>query len=168
MEPTQTPTEIDFAKLAVLIDCEAHIEISGNKRRHQYMLQVTVGNRDFRLLEWCLARFRGFICPQWYRRKPRPTSAPIKRWRVTSWQALSALEKCLPHFIIKREQAEIAIAFQKTFTTPGARHTKSELTVREEMRVRLRALTKKGPHLPPIHQHDEIPMPQGNLFPKEI
>lgn len=132
------------------------------------MLQVTVGNRDFRLLEWCHARFEGFICPQYYRKKPPATRAPMKRWRVTSWQALSALERCLPHFIIKREQAEVAIAFQKTFATRYARHTESDVLIREELRLKLRALTKKGPHVPPVQQKEEIPNPQGNLLAKEI
>jgi hypothetical protein len=166
MQPTETPTETDFAKLAVLIDCEAHIEITTDAKHRYHALQITVGNRESRLLEWCVSHFKGFVCRQNYRKIPGPTYAPVRRWRVTSWEAASILNRCLPHFIFKREQAEIALEFQKTFSSPGTRITASDIDRRENLRAKLRSLTKKGPR--PSVEEDPKTHPESNLFAKDF
>src|ERR1019366_4583902 len=112
MKPSQEATETDYMRLAMMIDCEGHIAIDGSPRR-SYALHVTVGNRDVRLLEWCTPRFGGAIWKN--ENNPLPGRPPGKRWRMENQDAADLLVKCLPHFIIKREQAEIAIRFRATY-----------------------------------------------------
>jgi hypothetical protein len=144
MEPTEPATEIDLARLAAFIDGEGHISISSDRKHRYYTMQITLASRDFELLEWCLSHFGGFLCRQRYRAGPK-NYAPVKRWRLTSWQAASALERSLACFVCKREQAEIAVEFQKTFSSPGSRITESDLKRRGELRMKLRGFTKTGP-----------------------
>jgi hypothetical protein len=168
MKPTQEPTEIDYIKVAVIIDCEANIEINGKPGR-QYQLQITVASTNPRLTAWCRARFGGAIYPQFYKKKP-PNTAATDRWRMQSYAAAELLTKCLPHFIIKRPQAEIGIRFQDTYSVPYQRASEQVKLLREELRKQLLALTAPGPK--PIAQEAvKVPVKrqnQGNLFAKEI
>ena len=142
MEPTENPTEMDFAKMAAIIDCEANISITTGKNHRYYALQVTLGNCEFRLLEWCQARFGGFPCGHYYHKIP-PRTAPSKRWKIVGYDAAGLLESCLPHFIIKREQAQVALGFQATFGARGSRLRVTEelRQQREQLMLKLQSLT---------------------------
>jgi hypothetical protein len=142
MEP---PSEIDLAKMAAVIDCEGHIAINYTPSNRHYALHVTVGNTNFRLLEWCQERFGGAIYEIFPKKKRGPEYAHAKRWRIQNAPAAELLIKCLPHFIMKRPQAEIAIRFQRTKPIPGARSSESDRVLREEFRQQLRGLTRRGP-----------------------
>jgi len=165
MEPTEPATEIDFARLAAYVDGEGHIAISCDKRHRYYVVQITIGNSNLALLEWCRDHFGGFICRLRYHPDPKHY-APVKRWMLTSWPAANALKRCLPYLICKREQAEVAIEFKETFGLRGTRISEADRKRREELMVKLRALTRTGPRI-----ESERPVkksPQGNLFAKEI
>lgn len=168
MKPTQQATDIDFIKVATIIDCEANIEISGKPGR-QYQLLITMANTNPTLTAWCKARFGGAIYPQWYEKRP-PNRADADRWRMQSYAAADLLRKCLPHFIIKRPEAEIAISFQETFKVPYQRVSESVKILREELRQQLLALTAPGPKRPPreVKKPTAQTKAQGNLFANEI
>jgi hypothetical protein len=169
MEPRPAPAEIDIAKMAVVIDCEGHIAINGSRKRRYYALHVTVGNTAFVLLEWCHAKFAGKIYENFYKKKRGPEYAPAKRWRVQSFEAKDLLALCLDHFIIKKEQAEIAIEFQRTFTIPGARITLQDIDIRQALKERLQALTRRGPKRTKIDGGSKAEEPkQRNLFAKDF
>jgi hypothetical protein len=118
--PLDQVSEIDWAKLAVLIDGEGSIGISkqrpGKAQRHKvefiYHMRTFIVNTDPRLILWCQERFGGSISGK--PRADRKNHRPCWIWTVVSRAAEDILDRCLPHFIIKREQAEIALAFQKT------------------------------------------------------
>jgi len=121
MEPTQEPTEMDIGKMAVIIDCEGHIAITGSPKTRYHQLQVTIGSKDFVILDWCFARFVGAVYDNSGRTDRRgPRYAPAKRWRIQNRDASDLLERCLDHFIIKRKQAEIAIHFWKLYVPYGS------------------------------------------------
>jgi hypothetical protein len=122
------PTEVDWARLAAYIDGEGSIFIrqrkatAGDVRKNQargHSLVVTIANCDIRLLNWCRENFDGCV----YRSRPdspgvgakyqRPRRAYFA-WIVGNAKAAHMLDKCMPYFICKKEQAEIALAFQKT------------------------------------------------------
>jgi hypothetical protein len=142
MEPTENPTEMDFAKMAVIIDCEANISITTDRNHRYYTLQVTLGSCDFALLEWCQTRFGGFRCGHYYHKIP-PRTLPSKRWKIAGHDAAALLQRCLRHFIIKREQAQVAIDFQATFGARGSRLPVTEelRRQREQLKLRLESLT---------------------------
>ncbi len=168
MKPTQQPTEIDIAQMATIIDCEGHIAIS-LMGPSEYSLQVTIGNKDFRLLEWCQSRFGGAIYRLTYKKEQRPALATVKRWRTHGREAGNLLQTCLPYFIIKREQAEIGLKFIATYKIAWERVGESTKLLREELRQELLAITATGPRA--AAQEREAPpkrKEQSNLFTKEI
>ncbi len=100
-------TSADWAKLAAYIDGEGYICLRGG-RSHSQRLQLRIGNTDPRLTAWAMERFGGTV----RRATPHKSAKRIYwEWRVNGREAASILEKCLPHFVMKRDQAEIAIAF---------------------------------------------------------
>lgn len=148
------PTEIDYARLAAFIDGEGCICICRTGRKHK--LDVHVTNTNFILLNWCMQTFGGWTTPNKGKKQTEKRKA-LGYWRIYRRQAASLLRLCLPYFIIKREQAEVAIRFQETFQTMSIRGKRMKgvyflpdevLVAREAMRVCMRGLNRKGP-LPP-------------------
>jgi hypothetical protein len=113
--------QVDWARLAAYIDGEGSITIASvrgarpDSRRVMYV-NVAVANTDIRLLEWLRNTFGGTISK--FRHKSEHVKwAQAYVWTVGSRHASALLDRCLPYFIIKREQAEIALAFQRTILT---------------------------------------------------
>lgn len=109
-------TDIGWARLAMCLDTEGCISIksvhgaSGASRRVFYV-DVTVTNADPRLPQWLQMVFGGSVT---LRKKQRVHHAPCFVWNVAARHAAALLERALPYFISKRDQAEIALAFQAT------------------------------------------------------
>jgi len=96
--------------LAAYIDGEGYIHITPPRRKHAGCLEVDIGNTDYRLLVWLKETFGGGISNvtvHSFRKKK------MWRWEVSRHRAEEVLVGCLPFFIIKKEQAEIGIAFQR-------------------------------------------------------
>jgi hypothetical protein len=162
MEAAGPPNEIDLAKAAVIIDCEGNININGGPRKRYYELQVTVGNKEFVILEWCKAHFGGHIYTNTGRRDPRgPKYAPARRWRLANADAADFLAECLRHFIAKREQAEIGVHFWKIYGPSRSKTSETDRMLCEELRLRLRSLTRRGPR--PLPEPTK-PKPEPGLF----
>ena len=110
-----SPTEVDWARLAVLIDGEGYIGIATaySKRwaRPHLYLDVRVTNTDPRVSEWCVAHFGGKV---YTRVSPNKRWSNCFYWAVSCNKAESVLRGCLPFFIVKRDQVEVALAFQAT------------------------------------------------------
>jgi len=119
MSPVKSPpTDIDWARLAVLIDGEGYIGIATTfSTKHKWSrpylyLDVRVTNTDPRVSEWCVQHFGGKV----YMGK-RPSNKKWSScfyWAVSCNKAEAVLLGCLPYFIVKRDQAEVALAFQAT------------------------------------------------------
>lgn len=74
-------------------------------------LNLAISNTDVRLARWLKEVFGGAI----YAGKRLKTQwAPCYHWYVTSRRAADVITGCAPFFIIKREQADVALAFQST------------------------------------------------------
>ena len=132
---TIVPTHDDWVRLAAYIDGEGYIGILHTKGQRmksvRYQLKMEVANTDIRLGAWCKERFGGCLSIQ-KTRKNRPKERPCYHWIVNSQIAASLLRQCLPYFIIKRDQAEIAIKFQETmkrgnFIYPGVLEQRAEM-----------------------------------------
>src|SRR5438132_1621274 len=116
--PTVTPTHDDWVRMAAYLDGEGYIGIVLHSKRKatmlspRYVLAMTVSNTDPRLPQWCRERFGGNI------RIQKPSRARLREkicyhWKAEARIARKILEGCLEYFILKREQAEVALAFQK-------------------------------------------------------
>jgi hypothetical protein len=99
-----------WARLAAYIDGEGHIEIrSVNGGMSAGSMMLSIGNTDLRLSVWLEETFGGVV-------RLKKTSGARKRfweWRVWGRDSALLLERCLPYFIMKRDQAEIAISYSK-------------------------------------------------------
>jgi hypothetical protein len=117
-------SQIDWARLAAYIDGEGCILIAKRQckdwPRPYLYLDVRVTGTDPRLIEWCKDNFGGSVhTSQHHHSNPKGNWAPCFYWVVGCRQANHILENCLPYFIIKREQAEVALAFQRTLGKQG-------------------------------------------------
>lgn len=144
--PVIKPTEIDYAKLAAYIDGEGSIRVHLRKYKrktgrttHQMYVEVNLSNSDYRLLVWAKERFGGCISKDKRGCKTRRAVHKGFNWSVTCGVAHEILLRCLPHFVIKREQAELAIAFRRLGVERwGVRGTPQEVVDgRMELRTQL-------------------------------
>ncbi len=95
------------------IDIHLHKSTVGGELAPRHLLQIAMTNCDPRLIVWCKTTFScGTICVRRRGGKHRTNYV----WACHSKKAQTILEGCLPYFIVKREQAEVALAFRKTIT----------------------------------------------------
>jgi hypothetical protein len=123
----------DLARLAAYIDGEGHISIARVGRRLTHKMQVHITNTDVRLVVWLKDTFGGE-----YRVKGETVSKRrVWYWYVGSSLANSLLRQCLPYFIMKRDQAEIAIAYHRTVVElaaiPGRRRITEAIDAQREI-----------------------------------
>ena len=119
-------SEIDWARLAAYIDGEGCLVISGQNgasksSRRVYYAELRIANTDFRLLGWLKAKFGGAFHVY---RKNTQGRLPCGSWAVASRHAAVIVTRCLPYFIVKKEQAEVILAFQATIL-PDRRYGRS-------------------------------------------
>lgn len=142
-------TQTDYAQLAAYIDGEGSIYVKPvyNQSGKEYtQLVVSVTNTDPRLSNWCKSRFGGATHRNSHMSKGQKNHACD--WRVHSAAAEKILRNCMPYFIIKREQAEIALLYRSTF--PGKRGrevplTEGALMVRRSAAAELKRLKTELP-----------------------
>lgn len=149
------PTEMDWARLAAFIDGEGCISLA--RRRDKYrnkpthsgnthcIVSVQVTNTDPRLMQWCLDTFGGCVRNG---QKPTPNRRQHYVWYPRNNEIGATLRGCLPFFIIKREQADIALAFRSLVERKshrGQRIEQPEFEVRKEMYNRIHLLNSVGP-----------------------
>ena len=108
--------ELDIARLAAYIDGEGTINIEhSSKGRHgnrAYKLRLSIPNTDPRLPLWCRDNFGGQVRVN---HKASARRRELLVWVIGQKSAAALLAECLPFFVIKREQAELGIAFGETF-----------------------------------------------------
>lgn len=139
---------MEWAKLAAFIDGEGTIVII-KARLHYTQLVVRVANTDPRLPLWCRDIFGGKAYAQSLNRKSS-SSRRCYVWTVQSQKAEDILRNCLPHFLLKREQAEVALAYRATFrhrkgNTPEQDLTPGRMEVRKQFREQLKRLKYELP-----------------------
>ncbi len=103
-------TAIDLSRMAAYLDGEGAIRIRARNRSHApSYIELRIGNTDFRLLSWLHKTFGGRI-----RQEPRSSRQKFYWiWDVQRDSAYSILVGCLPYFVMKRDQAEVAIEFHQ-------------------------------------------------------
>ena len=110
-------SDIDKARLAAYIDGEGSIYINkqgalgGRKKTPQYSLSLMIGNTDVRLMTWLKSTFDGSVYHVKYEKCKHLGKKPIMRWQVNERMAEVILKACVPYMIMKKQQAEVGIAF---------------------------------------------------------
>ena len=138
-------TDIDWARLAAFIDGEGTIYINryraGSIHKTQlHRLSVSIKNSSVLLMAWLTGTFGGSVSQD--KGKNVLARLPIYQWRLNELQAEVVLAKCLPFFVIKREQAEIGIAFRslKSSGRRGQAVSEDVLRQRDAFRDRIHLL----------------------------
>lgn len=134
--------ETDLAYMAGLLDGEGCIEIAKQLRPLQkygtkvyYYIRVRIGNTVPSLIKFCNKRFGGKI---WSGYKKNST-VKFYNWTIFSNQAVELLKLILPYLISKREEALLALEFQKT-QYMGRKQSKEVLNQKEEMFLKMKFL----------------------------
>jgi hypothetical protein len=122
------PTEIDYARLAALIDGEGCIGIGKYQYRAKhsprYTVRCSIYNTDVRMVMWVRDLFGGKLRGR-HRQK---NTKPCYEWHQEGPALTAILEKCLPYFLIKRTQAEHLIELQKLQKRRGGRNPMLKVT----------------------------------------
>lgn len=140
--------EVDLARLAAFIDGEGCISVKqngqgrwGNGRQH--ILRLVIANTDIRLVSWLTSTF-GVGCV--YRRKRSSWTKSLHYWELNGKKAAHLISECYPFLLIKKEQADIALAFQSLLNHQndgrGAKLSLEEINKRDELKSRLSLLKK--------------------------
>jgi len=136
-----------IAYLAGIIDGEGTITIAKAKIRkgrksHLYSLRMSVGNSEKRLIDWLQENFGGSVH---ILRRKRGKKRPAWQWVLGSQDTYNLLKELRHYLVIKREQADIGIAFyQRTLTHKSGRRVPMRLNEeREELFQKM-----KDSHLP--------------------
>ncbi len=138
---------VKWAMLAAYIDSEGTIRITSHARFHgrgsspRHYLSVIVTNTDVLLMQWLKDNFGACVFevtrPQNNRR--------IFRWMANSRQAETIIRGCLPYFIIKRRQADVALAFANLpVNRRGVKVSPETLAVREGFRQQMKQVNSTG------------------------
>lgn len=134
---------------AGLLDGEGSISIIKQINRstvagYSFHLRVVIYNTNEWLIKWLQMQFGGIIVIS---RRKIPFRAPLYSWRLSGNKAANFLVTLCPYLLIKRPQAEVALAFQAkknnrrgTYTNPM---TSAELTEQEKDRLTCMALNVK-------------------------
>jgi hypothetical protein len=108
-----TISEIDWAMAAAYIDGEGCIAISPvTGTTHRSLLSIQIANTDPRLPLWLKATFGG----NYHTYKPvQRRCKQVYVWSVRAGMAEDVLRGCLSYFKLKRDQAEIGLAYRATY-----------------------------------------------------
>ena len=139
----------DLAYMAGIVDGEGSVNISYRRKKKYGDTQARVGlfvyNSDVRLLKWIQKRFHGSVHVYAAR---QPTWKPFGAWHASDLATMRVLELVLPFLVIKKDQAKIAIRFQKT-KLPASLGRKNGVSIsvaklRRNLMVKLKKLNKRG------------------------
>ena len=145
-----TPTPLECAYLAGLVDGEGHITIrlqyTGRcSAAGHWSVYCQVSNTRREVLDWIAVRFGGKV---YGLRREQEGWAGCYDWKIHCTQALHVLRFIEPFMIVKQPQARLAIAFQEAHQAAaitGHRLTEAEIAARHRMREEMFALNKRGP-----------------------
>lgn len=131
--------EIEIARLSAFIDGEGSLSLtpSGRDRRYQYrQVRVVIGQADVRLMEYLFSTFGGR-----YAQGSGGTNRPMYYWMTEATYACALLQRCLPYFVMKREQAEVLLEYHSTVSINNRRPIPKEMAEqRETLKSRLTLL----------------------------
>lgn len=154
-----------YAYLAGFFDGEGSIAIERAGLNSQ-SLRIQAVNTDPRPIEMLQNVFAGNFRSTQYRGKTKDGRdyKPIYIWRASNTLAKDALASMLPYLTVKRERAEIAIAFERLRQQHHdlyayQRHPDEAWQAREDLRGRMLALNNRISGVP----HRQRPVPTGRV-----
>lgn len=142
-------SDIDWARLAMGIDCEGCIFINRNiqskslrRNKVQHVLTVNFANTDLRVMKWLTETFGGNVYFSHSESQRRWSKKVCHSWRVFEDRAAVILEHCLPFLICKRAQAEVGLAYRELRKqgSKGRKVTEGDIAARDACYQQIREL----------------------------
>ena len=146
-------SDIDWARLAAYVDGEGTIMISKSAvktgtKNPQYVLTLIVANTDPRLICWLQGNFGGYntYSHSLGSRLAREHGCHARKacfsWRQHEERAAEIIRHIMPNLIMKREQAEVALAYRELRKqgSKGRKLTSVDIDAREVLRQEMRSL----------------------------
>jgi len=135
----------NYKYLAGIIDGEGCIGVYKAKDKGKYLkyfVCVVVKNTSEELIFWLKENFGGHIK---FQKTKNKKWKDCWGWHVNSKKAVTLLKKVLPYLIVKKEQAELSIKFQKKVKRYGVMGVpKDVLEERESFYIKSRKLNQRG------------------------
>lgn len=153
--------DIMWARLAAYIDGEGCIRIhsTGPNRKTGYRYHgvlLIIGQKEPDLSSWLFENFGGFT----HGGKAYGSRPVMHYWRASTQQAIEILKRCMPYFLVKGKQAEIALEYRLLVTRSTRRVPDDVRKKQEELRWKLDEL-KHGHKRANARRivHDEVAVP---------
>lgn len=105
--PLISPPHDAWVYAAGIFDGEGMVTVRG---KPCYSLAVEICNTDKRLIDWLHDRWGGSIRTQTF---ANPKHRTRYEWKTSDRHAASFLRGVLPYLIVKREQAEVGVAYRE-------------------------------------------------------
>ncbi len=142
-------TDTDLAYFAGIIDGEGCFCLHKSGDRAVFGADLSVGNTDPRLVHWIQARFGGRILRRQFADK---RCKVFYHWRLASRDLDAVTLAVLPYLVIKRDQAELMLAYRKTIVPRGRGQRNKHVSVmssdeiqhRRDLVSRMAVLNKRG------------------------
>jgi len=134
-------TKIDHAYAAGIVDGEGSISIQNYSSITS--LRVEVVNTDPRICLWLKERFDGRV----YQHPRTNGRRMLYKWTVASAAAGTFLKAICPYMILKKEQAEIALAYQQTMRKTSDRLSWFDKQNRLKLITKLNEARRERPSL---------------------
>lgn len=142
-------TATDLAYFAGIIDGEGCFCLHRSGARDVFGCDLSVGNTDPRLVQWIHERFGGRISRRQFADK---RCKVFYHWHLLSRDLDTVIPAVLPYLVIKKDQAELMLAYRKTIVPRGRgqrnKHTPvmspAEVLHRHSMHGRMAVLNKRG------------------------
>jgi len=130
---------------AGIIDGEGSICIGRHKSKtnrsgYQIDLRVVVSNTNEWLCNWLQFQFDGSV--HLSHRRSSPKQKPAYQWCVASKKAYLFLEQVSPYLQLKRQQAELAMTFQKRKFRGN--QTDEQVALDEANKILMNSYNKRG------------------------
>lgn len=135
--------DLEFARLAAWIDsegCFAMIKQPSKKtQRHSdsWNIRLSIVQADKRPIKWAQRTFGGSC-----NKGTGGTNAPMWYWLCHAANMEAIITRCLPFFLVKREQALLILEYRRTLTLGRRRLTPEVVLQREVIRQRLGMLKR--------------------------
>lgn len=140
-------SEVNWARLSAYIDGEGTVMIQRSvvktgRKNPNYVLVLIVANTDLRLMEWLTRTFAGNVYFSHSVSRRQWSKKVCHTWRCFEDRASTILEHCLPYMIMKKQQAEIGIAYRelRKLGSKGRKLTPGDIQARDEYYKQIRVL----------------------------
>jgi hypothetical protein len=136
--------EVLLAYVAGIVDGEGSISIINHRRKathkHTWELVMAVSNTQLWLIEFLHSQFGGWMDSRTHYGNRKKSW----RWTMCANKASEFLELVLPYLQLKRQNAELAIAFQKRRGQPGKHSTQEQRILDEADYIVMRKWNQRG------------------------